>query len=210
MISIWQSTVPRSAAPAGGRFRRRALGHALAALCGALLLAGCQSSGSEGESQGVGTTLRNFALYGGATVPPEAPLPEDDLICPPFDIFEGGSAVRSGEGHGLRYQLSIRDTARECFANADGSRSVNVGVEVLALLGPAGSPGTFSAPLRIVVKRDKTVVDSRTRQVSITIPAGSAQNVVRIVEEGLRLPQDVSGVLIEIGLGAPTGRAARR
>lgn len=196
-------------APRGKRpVRRRAPLPALAALCAASILAGCQSSG---EGEGAGSTLRNFVLYAGPTVPPEAPLPVDDLVCPAFDIFEGGSAIRSGEGRALRYQLSIRNTARECFTQADGSRTVNVGVEVLALLGPTGSPGTFSTPLRIAVKQGDTVLDSRTRQVSVPIPAGEAQNVVSIVEEGLRLPADATGVLIEIGLGssAPARRARR-
>ncbi|MGV6872652.1 hypothetical protein ACUSIJ_08165 [Pseudochelatococcus sp. B33] len=200
------STVSRPASRGQHPGRPRAPTLALAALCAASILAGCQSSGGEST----GSTLRNFVLYGGATVPPEAPLPVDDLVCPGFDIFEGGSAARSGEGRSLRYQLSIRTTARECFTQADGSRTVNVGVEVLALLGPAGSPGTFSAPLRIAVKRGDTVLDSRTRQISVAIPAGEAQNIVRIVEEGLHLPEDATGVLIEIGLGSQPARRARR
>lgn len=188
------------------RSARRPAMLALAALCAASVLAGCQSS----EDQGAGTTLRNYVLFGGPTVPPEAPLPPDDLVCPGFDISEGGSATRVGEGRSLRHQLSIRETVRECFTNADGSRTVNVGVAVLALLGPAGSPGTFSTPLRIAVKRGNTVLDSRTRQVTVPIPAGEAQNMVRIVEEGLRLPEDASGVLIEVGLGSASGGRARR
>lgn len=200
------STGFRTSRPAT-RAGRRPLMPVVAALCAAALLAGCQSSDS-GES--TGSTLRNYLLYAGPTVPPEAPLPTEDLVCPAFDIFEGGSASKVGEGTGLRHQLSIRDTARECFTGADGSRTVNVGVEVLALLGPAGSPGTFSAPLRIAVKRGDTVLDSRNRQVSVAIPAGTAQNVVRIVEEGLRLPADATGVLIEIGFGPAPARRARR
>lgn len=179
----------------------------LAALCAAALLAGCQSSADGG---GAGSTLRNFALYAGPTVPPEAPLPTEEFYCPAFDVFEGGSAVRSGEGRSLRHQLSIRGTARECIGHADGSRTVNVGVEVLGLLGPAGSPGTVSAPLHIAVKRGNAVLDRRTRQVSIPIPAGTAQNAVSVIEEGLRLPDDTTNVTIEIGLGGQPARSTRR
>lgn len=177
-------------------------------LCSALFLGGCQSSET---GAGGGSSLKNFLLYGGATVPPEAQAAQEDSICPAFDVFEGGSAVRSGERASLRHQLSIRTTARECIPHADGSSTVNVGVEVLALLGPAGRPGTYSAPLHIAIKRGNTVLSSRTLQVSVTIPAGEAQGVTRIVEEGLPLPQDSSDVLIEIGLGSsPTRRTARQ
>ncbi|MFC0217870.1 hypothetical protein FHS82_000283 [Pseudochelatococcus lubricantis] len=172
-----------------------------AAVGAALLLAGCQSSGSGAD--GGGSSLKNFLLYGGATVPPEMPPDPEVIACPRFDVFEGGSAVRSGEGRSLRYQLAIRTTARECIPQPDGRHTVNVGVEVLALLGPTGGPGTYSAPLRISIKRDNTVLSTRTRQVSITIPAGEAQAMTRIVEEGFPLPEDTSNVLIEIGLGAP-------
>ncbi|MGI6244479.1 MAG: hypothetical protein ACOYJQ_01745 [Pseudochelatococcus sp.] len=169
-----------------------------AVLCGALVLGGCQSSGGDSG----GSTLKNFLLYGGATVPPEMEVPAEEVICPRFDVFEGGSAVRSGEGRELRHQLAIRTTARECITHADGTHTVNVGVEVLALLGPAGRPGTFSTPLHIAIRRNNTVLATRTRQVSVTIPAGEAQALTRIVEEGLPLPEDTSGVLIQIGLGA--------
>lgn len=199
-------SIPASVSAARNSAGRRA-GLLAAVVVGiASLLAGCQSP----EGQSTGTTLKNYALYGGATVPPEAPLPTDDLYCPRFDIFDGGSAVRVGEGAGLRYQLSIRNTARECVTGSDGSRTVNVGVEVLGLLGPAGSPGTYSAPLRIAVKQGDRVIDSRTRQVSVPIPAGTAQEIVRIVEDGLRLPEATSGVLIEIGLGGAPARSTRR
>lgn len=187
-----------SPAPRAGRHPFMA---GLAALVAASVLAGCQSSG-----EGTGTSL--FSAPPAVAGPP-APS-TDELDCPRFDIFEGGSAIRSGDGRGLRHQLSIRKTARECFTHPDGSRTVNVGVEVLGLLGPAGSPGTFSAPLRIAVKRGDTTLDSRTRQISVPVPAGSAQNIVSIVEEGLRLPEDSTGVLIEIGLGSGPARGARR
>lgn len=181
----------------------------LPALLGAtMLLGGCQSSNN--GDQGSGSSIKNFLLYGGATVPPEAPLPQEEITCPGFDVFEGGSAIRVGEGASLRYQLSIRTTARECIINANGSAAVNVGVEVLGLLGPAGRPGTYSAPLHIAIKRDNKVLSSRTRQVSVTIPAGGTQGVVRIVEEGLQLPENTNDVLIEIGLGPSPVRHKQR
>lgn len=179
-----------------------------ALLCATILLGGCQSS-SSGE-QSSGSSIKNFLLYGGATVPPESPLPQEDIVCPPFDVFEGGSSIRSGEGASLRNQLSIGATARECIIHADGTSTVNVGVEVLALLGPAGRPGTYSAPLHIAIKRDNKVISSRTRQVSVTVPAGNTQGIVRIVEEGFRLPPETSDVLIEIGLGPTPARQKQR
>lgn len=201
IASTGSRTVPRPASRAGHDAgplslhrptiaRRTSL--AAMALLAAALVAGCQSTG--GES---------------AAVPAQPQVVVEEQFCPGFDIFEGGSAARSGDGRGLRHQLAIRNTARECFTHADGSRTVNVGVEVLALLGPAGSPGTFSAPLRIAVKRGDTVIDTRTRQVSVAIPSGSAQNITSVVEEGLRLPEDTAGVLIEVGLGSSPARARR-
>lgn len=172
------------------------------ALAAALMLAGCQSW--QGGDDDAFTAPAATATVDGRQIDPDA-----NIVCPVFDIYEGGSAVRTGEGQSLRHQISIGQTARECFGAADGSMTVNVGVEVLALLGPAGRPGNVSAPLHIAFRgeTDGKVYTTRSRTVTVSIPAGSAQGSARIVEKGFSVPADAKNVLIEIGLGA---RATQR
>lgn len=136
----------------------------------------------------------------------------DEIVCPRVDVFEGGSSVRKFAGSAddagsLAYQLTIGETSRECAKGPGDSVVIRLGVELRALLGPAGKPGTFSSPLVVQIRRKDSAVVRRVRNVAIAIPAGSAQGSATILEEGLTAPPGKGDVVIEVGLGTAGGAA---
>ncbi|MET0427829.1 MAG: hypothetical protein ABW026_04950 [Microvirga sp.] len=172
-------------------------------------LTGC---GTPGEG---GSTMGNMLLFAGPTVPPPMARQTEDVYCPRIQIPDGGAAIqaysggRVGDAAGLRSQISLGNLARECIGNEDGTTSVKVGVEVLALLGAGGGAGRYDAPVNIVLKRGDTVIANRTRRVGIAIPAGDVQGRATLVEEGIVVPAaDANAFDIEVGLGA--GARSRR
>ncbi|GGC62809.1 hypothetical protein [Chelatococcus reniformis] len=138
---------------------------------------------------------------------------DEELSCPRIDVLEGGSSIRRGgsgnETDTLAYQLAFGEMARECRKGPDDSTIIKVGVEIRALLGPAGKPGTFNTPLTVQVRRGDSGVVRRTRQVSISIPAGAASGSATVVEEGIAAPPGNGDLLIEVGLGAASAPAAK-
>ena len=80
------------------------------------------------------------------------PMSSEDLACPSVDIQEGSASLRVGgtDNPSVRYQFDIAETARECVPQGDNF-SLTVGATGHLLIGPAGSPGVYSAPLRVTV-----------------------------------------------------------
>jgi hypothetical protein len=161
--------------------------------------------GTPGEG---GSTVGNMILFAGPTVPPPMPRQNEDVYCPKIEIPDGGAAIqaysggRVGDASGLRSQISLGDLARECTGNQDGTTSVKIGVEVLALLGAGGGAGRYEAPVNIILKRGDTVIANRSRRVAIAIPGGDVQGRATLVEEGIVVPAaDADAFDIEIGLG---------
>jgi hypothetical protein len=167
-------------------------------------VAGCSSTSSAVE--GTGSTLRNFLMYGGPTVPPPRADAEFVAPCPSVDVFEGGAALRVSGG-----QITLGQLARECVVNQDGSITVKVGIEGRGLLGPGGAAGRFAAPVRVLIKVGDKVVASRARTVPVAIPAGEAQGFFNIVEEGIVVPKQYAhDYEIEVGLGSGGGASAEK
>jgi hypothetical protein len=204
-----------------------------ATVVAALLLGGCgggipligggassQSATPVEQQQGAGAAIRNQLLYGGPTVPqsqqPGFHIIDREKGCPALDILENAAGYR-GAGTGAQssqvaYQASITSTARECNFQGNQLR-MRVGVEGRLLLGPNGRPGTFSVPVRIVVKRRADIVTQRFSRVSVTVPAGDTQGEFAYIEENLVVPVsevDPSDEFdIYVGLD-PTGQQAQR
>jgi hypothetical protein len=204
-----------------------------ATVAAALVLGGCgggipglgggsssQATTAAEQPQGIGSTLRNQLLYGGPTVPPSQQpgfnINETERGCPTLDILENAAGYR-GTGSGAQasqvsYQASITNTARECIFQGNQLR-LRIGVEGRVLLGQVGRPGTFSVPLRIVVKRRADVVTQRFSRLSVSVPAGDTQGEFAYVEENLVVPLsevDPSAEFdIYVGLD-PTGQQAQR
>lgn len=163
-----------------------------------------------------GNFLTNMFKYGGTTVPPSQPQDLGEVYCPPVDVPEGGAALRSFGGKGgdnasLRNQITLGRIARECNRLQDGSITVKVGVAGQVLLGPAGAPGRFEAPLQIAIKYGDKVVVSRSKRVAVAVAPGEAQGLFTIVEDGLIVPPAMTGEYeITVSLGGPQARPAPR
>jgi hypothetical protein len=184
----------------------------LAALLGSAgLLAGCNTFGGSAEPQAAsasgGSSFMNIFRYGGTTVPPSMNPPEEEVDCPSVQILDGAAALRQEAGGDVRSQLSIGQTARECRV-VGNQISIKVGLEGAAVLGAGGSPGTYVAPIRFVVKKGDKVVSSVLQRGSVTIPQGDVRASFVMVQEGLMAPKDGPGDL-EIYIGFdPQGRSA--
>jgi hypothetical protein len=174
-------------------------------------------TGCSASAQDTSNFLRNF-FYGGAPPPPPGP-PEagEPVECPPVTVADGSAALRAyaggrtGAAEALRHQISIANVGRECRGQGDGSVLVKVGVEGRALLGPAGSPGRFEAPVRFVIRRGDQVFANRARAATVSLAAGQTQGSFMIVEEGMVVPAGTGEFEIEVGLGGarPSERPAR-
>lgn len=185
----------------------RLFGLALVAGLG-LALSGCNSigfgdsakpAGSQAGSQpesGSGFSFSNV-LYGGS-VPPSRPPEEEEVECPAPIYTADDSVIRVGSDS-VRHQISIVDVARECKL-VQGKLMVTVGVQARVLLGPAGSAGTYSTPVQIVMKRGLKVVASRTVRGSVTIPAGGSMRDIVVVEKDFSVPKDGDELMITVNL----------
>ena len=160
-----------------------------------LALASCASNpGSlEPGSKPAGSTLASLLAFNSPSAPPLPPDPKKaaDLDCPRIEVIEGTSAIRTGgqANEQVRYQYSISAVARECSV-AGNQISIKVGVEGRVLIGPAGQPGAFSVPVRIVVRResDKKPAASKFYRVAASVPAGDTQAGFSVVSEALLVP----------------------
>ncbi|CAO4156784.1 DUF3617 domain-containing protein [Methylorubrum thiocyanatum] len=137
----------------------------------------------------------------------------DDVYCPPVFVPDGGAAIQAfagaaGDNRRLRHQIVFGRLSRECKARPDGSVAVRVGVELRALLGPAGAAGRFEAPVTIAVKSNEQPVMSRTHRVAVAVPAGAAQGEATVIENDLVVPADKAiGYDIEVTLAGTPARA---
>ncbi len=119
------------------------------------------------------------------------PVASQDINCPDVTVADGGAALRVGgpENAAVRYQFNVGDTARQCDPAGPGQAGVKVGVAGEVVMGPAGQPGTFSAPLKITVTRltDNTSVFSQTYRVEAATD-GVKAGQFRIVTDPINLP----------------------
>ena len=164
------------------------------------LLAGCSSVGSFFGHRDPNADLLNQGVNPRPVARPAAnpservkvlPVASQDINCPQVDIADGGAALRVGgpENASVRYQFNIGDTARECDPAGPQQAAIKVGVSGEVVIGPAGSAGTFTAPLKITVTRqsDSKEVFSKTYRVQATTD-GVAAGDFGIVSEPIMLP----------------------
>ncbi len=140
------------------------------AVTAALALSGCGGGSYVGSLFGSGSSSSAPASQPVASgQPPAAGAPQSavlpvfqtgprELVCPVVEVREGAAAHRvyaGGQSNAnVRYQFSMGDIAREC--RVQGNQIVlKIGVEGRVLLGPAGSPGSFTVrfPSRSATKR---------------------------------------------------------
>ena len=176
----------------------------------AAILAGCTTfGGSEPGAPAAdgSSSFANMFKYGGTTVPASRTT-EEEVECPSVDVPPGASAIRTEAGGTVRSQISLGQTAREC-RSVGNQIAIKVGVEGLALLGPAGAPGTFTVPLRITIKRGETVVATRLYRGSVTIPKNETQASFIVIEDNIMVPKADGDLAIEAGFDQG-GRAPPR
>lgn len=185
-----------------GRFPSRLV--SIVAVC-------CVTAALPAQSQSLGDRFKG--MFGIKSQPEQtAPVPGDTasapdyLTCPSVAIRSGASTYSVGEsgkpatGADVRYQATIRDTARECDYNSETQQiSVKVGIRGRVIVGPAGAPPTVEVPLRVAVVEDgitpKTVA---TNAYTITVSlSGNGGGVYSFVSDDLSYP-------------APQGAAADR
>lgn len=153
------------------------------ALSLASLVAGCGSTTLPTE-ESVASTL----LYGGRALPPPQ-VEKREIGCPYAEVLEGTVAYRSGgdTARGINYQSSLTNIARECSDDGVTMR-IKVGVEGRTILGESGRPGTYSAPVRIAVRKGQQVVYSKLHQAPAAIPANDTHGTFIVIDDTISVP----------------------
>src|SRR5271154_609008 len=123
--------------------------------------------------------------------PKVLPVASQDINCPEVVIANDGAALRVGgpDNQSVRYQFNIGDTARQCDPAGPSQAALKIGVKGEVVIGPAGAPGTFNAPLKVTVTResDKTDVFSQTYRVEAATD-GVTAGAFRVVTAPITLP----------------------
>jgi hypothetical protein len=157
------------------------------------------------------TNLLNF----GQAEQKAATTPKQSVTCPKIMILDGTAAARfhadsSPSNANLRHQFSLGDVARECSREGD-QLMVKVGVAGKVLLGPAGSPGDFSVPIRIAIvsESDSQPIVSRLYKAAATIHTGETQADFTVISDPLEVPfiQDKADIdyTIKVGIDLAAG-----
>ena len=153
---------------------------------------------------------------GKPTPPPPAESPSG---CPTIGILDGTQSQRvmaagGTDNQGVRYQYSLFNVGREC-SMAGGRVALKVGADGRVLLGPAGAPGHFDIPIRVVVYNELTQkpIESKLYRVSASVPAGQSGAPFQFVSDSLVVPLAAGGsgrdYSIKVGFDAKGTDAAR-
>lgn len=203
----------------------RRVGARCAILCWAgLALGGCAATEKLIPSSGNGGSVFGNLLAFNTADPGPAPAAgaakDAPLQCPTVEVLDGTSSYRTYAGteqtnDAVRYQFSMGEVAREC-TKSGRDILLKVGVEGRVLLGPTGSPGAFTVPVRIAVRHDGDgkAVATKFYQVPATIGAGSDATTFQVVSDPIAVPfvtanaDDDYTILVGFDTGAKAPAAA--
>jgi hypothetical protein len=139
----------------------------------------------------------NFVTGSSSTVAQgDSPPAQSDLDCPSVEVRQGASTYdQSAQDNGsaalsLRYQASFLRFARECALHG-GNVTLKVGVEGRVILGPAGTPGELTLPVRLAVVKEginPQTVWTKFYLVPVTVPPGQDNVTFTHVEEDMTFP----------------------
>ncbi len=186
-----------------------------------LSVAGCGGHlGNFDTPETGGSKLGNLLGFKSNDAPAAAGSQVHHIFCPQVLILEGTAASQAYNGTppssgNLKYQYSLNDTARECTLDGD-QLAIKIGVAGKVLLGPAGSPGSFSVPVRMAVLHEKNnePVTSKIYHASVTVTNGETQADFTIVSDLLRVPfiqdhaEDDYAIKVGIDEGTPAAKPA--
>jgi hypothetical protein len=189
---------------------------ARACFAASLLLTGGCSAGKLGNfdvPEPSGSTSKLGEIFGLGKK--DSPASGRQLACPEIQVRGGTEVARYYSGSppsnaNLRVQFSVEDMARECSVEGD-KLILKVGVAGKVLLGPAGSPGNFSVPVRVAVVRrsEQSAAASKLYRASATIPAKRTEERFTIVSEPISVPlvheNSWQDYIIELGIDSSAG-----
>jgi hypothetical protein len=180
-------------------------------------LAGCGGHlGTFDTPETGGSKLANLLGFKSNDAPAAPGAEVRHIFCPQVIVLEGTAASQAYAGTppssaNLRYQYALDDTARECTLEGD-QLAIKIGVAGKVLLGPAGSPGGFSVPVRMAVLRehDNQPIVSKLYHAAVTVAAGETRADFTVVSEPLRVPfiQDHAEDDYTIKVGIDEGTSA--
>ena len=157
----------------------------------ALGLAGC---GGKGEDPG--NTLGNLFAYNSTKAPPVAATGQSTVAveCPIIVVADSGSAYRIYAGAdksntGVRTQYSLGELSRDC--SSDGTTvNIRIGISGFVQAGPAGGPGSFLVPVKVLIQResDKQPAVVKTYRINASIPQGETEAPFAMVTEPIPVP----------------------
>lgn len=176
------------------------------------------STSAASSSSSFSDRFSNFVLGSPATAGEGAGVTPPDIDCPTVEIRQGAATYsQSGPDNGstalsLRYQANFLRGARECALRA-GTVNMKVGVEGRVILGPAGSPGTLTLPVRLALVKEgvepKTIW-TKFYMVPVNVPSGESNVTFTHVEEDLSFPMpsaaELDAYVIYVGFD-PDGAA---
>jgi hypothetical protein len=180
-------------------------------------LAGCGGHlGTFDTPETGGSKLANLLGFKNNDAPAAPGVEVRHIFCPQVIVLEGTAASQAYAGTppssaNLRYQYALDDTARECTLDGD-QLAIKIGVAGKVLLGPAGSSGSFSVPVRMAVLRehDNQPIVSKLYRAAVTVAAGETRADFTVVSEPLRVPfiQDHAEDDYTIKVGIDEGASA--
>ena len=176
------------------------------------------STSAASSSSSFSDRFSNFVLGSPATAGEGVGVTPPDIDCPTVEIRQGAATyAQSGPDNGstalsLRYQANFLRGARECALRA-GTVNMKVGVEGRVILGPAGSPGTLTLPVRLALVKEgvepKTIW-TKFYMVPVNVPSGESNVTFTHVEEDLSFPMpsaaELDAYVIYVGFD-PDGAA---
>jgi hypothetical protein len=120
-----------------------------------------------------------------------------DFNCPGVDYRQGAATYNITDSKStenaalnLKYLASFVKTARECDVRGSNV-TIRVGVQGRVVVGPAGSPGTVTVPLRYALVKEgiePMVLWTKFFPVNVTIPSTNLNVPFTHIEEEMTVP----------------------
>ena len=163
-----------------------------------LILLGVSCGTAMGGAAGANNSPPDASAAGASSpkLDQAAQAPPPDVNCPAAEVRRGAATLSVGPAGertamSMKYQASFVRLARECTL-VEGNMVVKVGVEGRVVLGPAGSPGPVSVPLRFAVVQETPSGGTRpitTKFIKVPVDVGATGNTPFVyVEEALSFP----------------------